>query len=133
MPRRFQQVDVFGARAFAGNPLAVVLVADGLSTEQMQTFTRWMNLSESAFVLPSTSEAADYRVRIFTLTHELPFAGHPTIGTAVLLGEMKNSEKHTDADALLLLEEGLGLVRCAVAMVPGTSPRRSHTLARRAM
>jgi PhzF family phenazine biosynthesis protein len=81
MRRRFQQVDVFGATPFAGNPLAVVLDAEDLSTEQMQTFTRWANLSETAFVLPATSPEADYRVRIFTLAGELPFAGHPTLGS----------------------------------------------------
>ncbi|MCS4505878.1 PhzF family phenazine biosynthesis protein [Arhodomonas aquaeolei] len=81
MLRRFQQVDVFGARPFAGNPLAVVLDAEGLSTGEMQDFTRWMNLSETAFILPPTTDEADYRVRIFTLSHELPFAGHPTLGS----------------------------------------------------
>lgn len=81
MLRRFQQVDVFGARPFAGNPLAVVLDAEGLSTGEMQEFTRWMNLSETAFILPPTTDEADYRVRIFTLSHELPFAGHPTLGS----------------------------------------------------
>lgn len=81
MQRRFQQVDVFGAQPFSGNPLAVVLDAVGLSTEQMQQLARWTNLSETAFVLPPTSPEADYRVRIFTLAHELPFAGHPTLGS----------------------------------------------------
>ena len=81
MLRRFQQVDVFGARPFAGNPLAVVLDAEGLSTEEMQGFARWTNLSETTFLLPPTSQEADYRVRIFTLARELPFAGHPTLGS----------------------------------------------------
>lgn len=81
MARHFQQIDVFGAEPLAGNPLAVVHDADGLSTEQMQHFTRWMNLSETAFLLPPTSPGADYRVRIFTLAHELDFAGHPTLGS----------------------------------------------------
>src|SRR6516164_4757602 len=81
MLRRFQQVDVFGARPFAGNPLAVVLDAEGLSTEEMQNVTRWTNLSETTFLLPATLSEADYRVRIFTLARELPFAGHPTLGT----------------------------------------------------
>ncbi|QSB15230.1 PhzF family phenazine biosynthesis protein [Natronosporangium hydrolyticum] len=81
MRRRFQQVDVFGSEPFAGNPVAVVLDGDGLSTEQMQSFTRWTNLSEATFVLPPTTPGADYRVRIFTLSGELPFAGHPTLGT----------------------------------------------------
>jgi len=77
----FQFVDVFSEQSFAGNPLPVFLDADGMSTEDMQRITRWMNLSETAFLLPPTDAKADYRVRIFTLTHELPFAGHPTLGS----------------------------------------------------
>lgn len=80
MLRNFQQIDVFAATPFDGNPLAVVLDADGLSTEEMQHFARWTNLSETAFLVPATSPEADYRVRIFTLARELPFAGHPTLG-----------------------------------------------------
>jgi PhzF family phenazine biosynthesis protein len=81
MPRRFQLVDVFAPRPYAGNPLAVVLDSQGLSTEDMQRVTRWLNLSETTFLLPPTTDAADYRVRIFTLARELPFAGHPTLGS----------------------------------------------------
>lgn len=80
MTRPFQMVDVFSPVPYGGNPLAVVLDAEGLSTDEMQTITRWMNLSETAFLLPPTDPGADYRVRIFTLAHELPFAGHPTLG-----------------------------------------------------
>lgn len=84
--RAFQQVDVFTATAFLGNPLAVVLDGEGLSDAQMQAFARWTQLSETTFVLPPTPEGraggADYRVRIFTPGGELPFAGHPTLGTA---------------------------------------------------
>ena len=79
--RAFVQVDVFSATPYRGNPLAVVLDAEGLSTEQMQRFANWTNLSETTFVLPPTTPGADYRVRIFTPSEELPFAGHPTIGT----------------------------------------------------
>jgi PhzF family phenazine biosynthesis protein len=79
--RRFQQVDVFAYEPLRGNPVAVVLDAEGLATDQMQQLARWTNLSETTFVLPATSPEADYRVRIFTLAHELPFAGHPTLGT----------------------------------------------------
>jgi PhzF family phenazine biosynthesis protein len=79
--RPFSQVDVFSSVPYRGNPLAVVLDGAGLSTEQMQRFTHWMNLSETTFVLPPTSGGADYRVRIFTPSQELPFAGHPTLGT----------------------------------------------------
>jgi PhzF family phenazine biosynthesis protein len=81
MRRRFLQVDVFSSTPYRGNPVAVVLDGEGLSDRQMQVFARWTNLSETTFVLPATTAAADYRVRIFTGTRELPFAGHPTIGT----------------------------------------------------
>ncbi len=84
--RAFQQVDVFTDTAFLGNPLAVVLDGECLSNAQMQAFARWTQLSETTFVLPPTPEGAaggaDYRVRIFTPGAELPFAGHPTLGTA---------------------------------------------------
>jgi PhzF family phenazine biosynthesis protein len=79
--RPFLQVDVFTAEAYFGNPLAVVLDGEGLTTEEMQRFANWMNLSETSYLLPPTTEAADYRVRIFTPTLELPFAGHPTLGS----------------------------------------------------
>ena len=78
---RFTQLDVFTDRALLGNPLAVVHAAEGLSTEQMAAFARWTNLSETAFLLAPTDPGADYRVRIFTPTVELPFAGHPTLGS----------------------------------------------------
>ena len=81
MQRRFQLVDVFNESPLSGNPLAVVFDADDMSTEQMQRMTRWLNLSETTFLLPPTDPAADYRVRIFTLDRELPFAGHPTLGS----------------------------------------------------
>jgi PhzF family phenazine biosynthesis protein len=79
--RSFCQIDVFGSAPYRGNPLAVVLDGAGLSAGEMQRFAHWMNLSETTFVLPPTSEAADYQVRIFTPAAELPFAGHPTLGT----------------------------------------------------
>ncbi len=81
MNRRFTQVDVFTDTALRGNPLAVVHDAQGLDDGQMQAFARWTNLSETTFLLPPTDAAADYRVRIFTPQRELPFAGHPTLGT----------------------------------------------------
>lgn len=80
--RRFRQVDVFGEETCAGNPVAVVLDAEGLDEEAMRRFSVWTNLSECTFVLPPTGPGADYRVRIFSLNTELPFAGHPTLGTA---------------------------------------------------
>lgn len=82
MTRPFRQVDVFSAEPLLGNPVAVVHDADGLTDEQMRAFARWTNLSETTFLLAPTDPAADYRVRIFTPSTELPFAGHPTLGTA---------------------------------------------------
>lgn len=81
MQRTFVEIDVFTAVPYLGNPLAVVLDGQGLSMQEMQHFANWTNFSETAFVLPPTDPAADYLVRIFTTTVELPFAGHPTIGT----------------------------------------------------
>ena len=78
---RFAQVDAFTARPFFGNPVAVVLDADRLSTEEMQRIAAWTNLSETTFVLAPTIAGPTYRLRIFTPAHELPFAGHPTIGS----------------------------------------------------
>jgi PhzF family phenazine biosynthesis protein len=79
--RPFKQVDVFTGEAYRGNPLAVVLDGTGLTDEAMQHFAHWTNLSETTFMLPPTTDTADYRVRIFTPGGELPFAGHPTLGT----------------------------------------------------
>jgi PhzF family phenazine biosynthesis protein len=79
--REFRQVDVFTTEPYRGNPVAVVLSAEGLSDEGMQRFAHWTNLSETTFVLSPTDAGADYRVRIFTPVAELPFAGHPTLGT----------------------------------------------------
>jgi PhzF family phenazine biosynthesis protein len=80
VPRDFKQVDVFTIEPYRGNPVAVVLDATGLSTEEMQRFAHWTNLSETTFVL-APAQGGDYRVRIFTPVAELPFAGHPTLGT----------------------------------------------------
>lgn len=82
MQRRLSEVDVFGTGAFTGNPVAVVLDGDGLADEEMARIAHWLNYSETVFVLPPTDRAADYAVRIFTPSFELPFAGHPTLGTA---------------------------------------------------
>lgn len=79
--RPFKQVDVFTEVPYRGNPLAVVLDGEGLSEQEMQHFTDWTNLSEATFLLPPTQPGADYRVRIFSPGRELPFAGHPTLGS----------------------------------------------------
>ena len=107
MNRQFQLVDVFGSGAFTGNPLGVVAAAEGLDTEQMQAITRWLNLSETAFLLPPTDPGADYKVRIFTLAHELPFAGHPTLGSCHAWLAMGGQPKRGDA---VVQECGAGLV-----------------------
>jgi PhzF family phenazine biosynthesis protein len=116
MPTPFKQVDVFTKVPFKGNPVAVVLQGDGLSTGQMQQIAGWTNLSETTFVLAATSAEADYRVRIFTPLSELPFAGHPTIGTAHALLEAGRIEARNGA---LVQECGAGLVKLQVADGPG--------------
>jgi PhzF family phenazine biosynthesis protein len=106
--RPFQLVDVFGEAPFDGNPVAVVMDGVGLTDEQMQRITRWLNLSETTFLLPPTDPEADYRVRIFTLERELPFAGHPTLGSAhtwLRAGGRPRRNKE------LVQECGAGLVR----------------------
>lgn len=101
----FRQVDVFRSSTLGGNPVAVVLDADGQGDAAMQEFARWTHLSETTFVLPPTDPAADYRLRIFTPTEELPFAGHPTLGTAHAWAE------HTGSTADRLVQQcGVGLV-----------------------
>jgi len=107
MPRRFKQVDVFSQRPCLGNPLAVILDAEGLSDAQMQTFARWTNLSETTFALPPSTPEADYRVRIFTPDGELPFAGHPTLGTAHALLETGLAPR---TPGRLVQECGAGLI-----------------------
>ena len=105
--RPFKQVDVFTARPYYGNPLAVVLDGSGLSAEEMQHFSNWTNLSECTFVLPPTKAAADYRVRIFCPGRELPFAGHPTLGTAHAWLEAGGIAK----GEFIVQECGLGLIK----------------------
>jgi PhzF family phenazine biosynthesis protein len=105
--RPFKQVDVFTAVAYRGNPLAVVLDGSGLSTEEMQHFTNWTNLSEATFLLPPTQPEADYRVRIFCPGRELPFAGHPTLGSCHAWLEAGGKPK----GAFVVQECGVGLVR----------------------
>jgi PhzF family phenazine biosynthesis protein len=105
---QFRQVDVFGSGPCSGNPVAVVLDAEGLSTEEMQRFARWTNLSETTFVLPPDDAGADYRVRIFTPALELPFAGHPTLGTCHAWVEAGGEARDP---GVIVQECGAGLVR----------------------
>jgi PhzF family phenazine biosynthesis protein len=108
MSRRFSQVDVFGSGGCSGNPVAVVLDAEGMTGEEMQRFATWTNLAETTFVLPPTRPEADYRVRIFTPVLELPFAGHPTLGTCHAWLEGGGEPK---GDGEIVQECDLGLVR----------------------
>jgi PhzF family phenazine biosynthesis protein len=108
MMRQFRQVDVFTAVPYLGNPLAVVVEADGLADEQMRQFANWTNLSETTFLLPPQDAAADYRVRIFTPTGELPFAGHPTLGTCHAWLETGGQPRTAGQ---IVQECGAGLVR----------------------
>ena len=105
--RWFKQVDVFGSEPYLGNPVAVVLEAEGLSDSDMESFARWTNLSETTFVLPPTRDGADYRVRIFTPGGEIPFAGHPTLGTCHAWLEAGNKRRYPD---VVVQECGIGLV-----------------------
>lgn len=106
--RRFKQVDVFTAVPLKGNALAVILDAEGLTDDEMYAMARWTNLAETAFVLKPASPEADYRVRIFTTDKELPFAGHPTLGTAYALLESGLTPKNP---GYLIQECGVGLVQ----------------------
>lgn len=105
--RRFAQVDVFSAVPFHGNPVAVIVDADGLDEEQMARIANWTNLSETTFILPPDDPAADYRLRIFTPHRELPFAGHPTLGSAAAWLDAGGAPKHADR---IVQECGAGLV-----------------------
>ncbi len=109
----FKQVDVFSSVPFQGNPVAVVLEARTLSTSQMQQIANWTNLSETAFVLPPTIQNADYQARIFTPTAEVPFAGHPTIGTAHALIEA--GVINARSEDVLVQQCAAGLVRLQVS------------------
>lgn len=121
MSRRFVTLDVFTTRPHAGNPLAVVLDSDGLDSAAMQTIAREFNLSETVFIAPPANPANRAAIRIFTPGQELPFAGHPTVGTAALLA-LRDAAEGRAADRLVL-EEKVGLVPCAVALGNARSAR----------
>ncbi len=106
--RTFSQVDVFSSEPFLGNPVAVVHDADGITDDEMAQFANWTNLSETTFLLTPTTDEADYRLRIFTASSELPFAGHPTIGSAHAWLEAGGVPR---TDGELVQECGAGLVR----------------------
>jgi trans-2,3-dihydro-3-hydroxyanthranilate isomerase len=118
MPRPFVTLDVFTAEAFAGNPLAVVLEAEDLDTDGMQAIAREFNLSETVFVLTPTDARQRADIRIFTPARELPFAGHPTVGTAVLLALL--DQKGLPGAVAFGLKEQVGIVPCAVEVESAT-------------
>lgn len=118
----FATLDVFTGTRFAGNPLAVVRDADALSDEQMQAIAREFNLSETVFVLTPERPPHSARVRIFTPTSELPFAGHPTIGTAIHLAALKAQGGGGAQEAIVLLEQNIGAVRVGVRFSPDNPP-----------
>ena len=126
--RDFLQLDVFASARGCGNPLAVVFDADGLDAAAMQAIAAWLNLSETTFVLPPTQAGADYRLRIFTPRQELPFAGHPSVGTAHAVLE----------HGLVTAREGRLVQECAAGLLPlriegQGSQRRLHVRAPRAV
>jgi len=127
MRRRFVTLDVFTKTRFAGNPLAVVLESDGLEKADMQAIAREFNLAETVFVMTPADQRNRAMLRIFTPAAELPFAGHPTVGTAVLLGCMSgyNLGAHE-----LVLEETVGPVRCTVEAIGREHGRASFVLPR---
>lgn len=128
MKRRFVTLDVFTTRRHAGNPLAVVLQSEGLDTEAMQAIAREFNLSETVFVLPPEKPGHRASIRIFTPGGELPFAGHPTVGTAVWLALSDEAEGRS-AD-MLVLEEKVGPVSCAVEVKGSHAGHAVFTLPR---
>jgi trans-2,3-dihydro-3-hydroxyanthranilate isomerase len=116
MARRYAILDVFTNTALAGNPLAVVLDAEGLSDEQMQSIAGEFNLSETVFMFPPENPGHSANIRIFTPKIELPFAGHPTVGTAILAAMERFGEISGEQDSVVVLKENIGAVRCAVVL-----------------
>jgi trans-2,3-dihydro-3-hydroxyanthranilate isomerase len=126
MRRKFFTLDVFTDKRFAGNPLAVVLEPDGLDTAAMQTIAREFNLSETVFVHPPADAGHRAALRIFTPGRELPFAGHPTVGTAVLLGRLDGGA----AEREFVLEEKIGPVPCRVRPAGSDAGRATFDIPR---
>ena len=129
MRRRFHTLDVFTDTPLAGNPLAVVHDCEGLDAGRMQAIAREFSLSETVFVLEPRDPVNSARIRIFTPAVELPFAGHPTVGTAVLLAELRAPEIVARQDLAVVLEEEIGLVHCTARRAKGRS-RASFVLPR---
>ncbi len=115
----FYTLDVFTTSRFGGNPLAVVLAADDLDTARMQTIAREFNLSETVFVAAPSNPAHSASMRIFTPNEEISFAGHPTVGTAILLAQKKAGDSPEELDSIVTLEQKIGVVRVGVRLRPG--------------
>jgi len=128
MPRRFATLDVFTGEPFTGNPLAVVLDAEGLNTDGMQAIAREFNLSETVFVFPPEDPRQRADIRIFTPARELPFAGHPTVGTAVLLALLDQDGQ--PGAAAFGLKEQVGIVPCVAEIHDGMKGRARFRLPR---
>ena len=128
--RRYAVLDVFTDTPLEGNPLAVVLDAEGLGDDRMQAIAREFNLSETVFVLPSTDSRHRAKLRIFTPARELPFAGHPTIGTAILIASLRAPEM-AGRDLDIVIEEEVGPVRCTVRLARTGAARASFVVPKR--
>jgi trans-2,3-dihydro-3-hydroxyanthranilate isomerase len=126
--RTFHTLDVFTDTPFAGNPLAVVMDCEGLSEQRMQAIAREFNLSETVFVLEPLDPVNTARLRIFTPTRELPFAGHPTIGAAVLIAQLRAPEMLGGQGLGLAIEEPVGLIACTVRRQKGRAAQASFSL-----
>ncbi len=122
MRLQFHTLDVFTDRRFGGNPLGVVHGADDLTPQEMQSVARELNLSETVFVMGPVNPAHSAKIRIFTPEREVPFAGHPTLGTAVLLAELRAPFLNGERDAIIALEQPIGLVRVGVRLRSGEAP-----------
>jgi len=131
MSRRFFTLDVFTEAALAGNPLAVVLDGEGLDDGRMQAIAREFNLSETVFVLEPRNPVNTARVRIFTPARELPFAGHPTVGTAALLAQLRAPDLLAAQDLRIVLEEGIGDLVCVARRRRGQALAATFDLPRR--
>ncbi|MBO6930651.1 MAG: PhzF family phenazine biosynthesis protein, partial [Roseibium sp.] len=116
MSRHYAILDVFTNKSLAGNPLAVVLDSEGLSDEQMQKIAGEFNLSETVFVFPPENPGQSASMRIFTPKVELPFAGHPTVGTAILTAMERFGDVSGEQDSVVVLKQKIGAVRCAVIL-----------------
>lgn len=119
MALTYHILDVFTERAFGGNPLAVVLDSDRLTAPEMQAIAREFNLSETVFVMHAALPGHTARIRIFTPSREIPFAGHPTLGTAILLADLRTQVVNGESDSIIALEEEAGSVRVGVRLRAG--------------